>query len=266
MPYIVDRSNTYYPAITIPDATVNVIDTSLSLIGRNYPNYGQVLAENFVHMLENFSNPTPPDNPLEGQIWYNYDPLFPNVPGKLKVFDGIQWNSINVVFQSTTTALTITPDVGDLLVVTNVADPAFNQIKVWNGAWYEPANVALVSGTITSQTEETTATSNAYLVVSDGNSLYKITKSNFLADSVTPALNKTGMMTLWPFSVSVPSGWLLCDGTGYSTTAFPNLYNVLGLAFNPAIYIPGQFHVPNLVGPTALTTASTTTTYYIIKT
>ena len=44
------------PLVTIADNTVDVNYTSLSLIGKNYSGYGQVLNENFVHLLENFSN------------------------------------------------------------------------------------------------------------------------------------------------------------------------------------------------------------------
>ena len=36
------------------EGTVNT-QTSLTLIGQNYKNYGQLIAENFVHILENFS-------------------------------------------------------------------------------------------------------------------------------------------------------------------------------------------------------------------
>ena len=57
--------------ITIDDNSRNTVDTSLTLIGRNEPSYGQAIAENFVHLLENFSNATPPANPIEGQLWYD---------------------------------------------------------------------------------------------------------------------------------------------------------------------------------------------------
>src|SRR5210317_265481 len=49
----------------------NTVDTSLTFIGRNEASYGQAIAENFLHVLENFSNNTPPNNPIEGQLWYD---------------------------------------------------------------------------------------------------------------------------------------------------------------------------------------------------
>lgn len=56
---------------TIADGTINTTSTSLGLPGRNYAGYGQPMDTNFVHMLENFSDTVPPDNPLQGQLWFD---------------------------------------------------------------------------------------------------------------------------------------------------------------------------------------------------
>jgi hypothetical protein len=56
---------------TIADGTINTTSTSLGLPGRNYAGYGQSLDTNFVHMVENFADSTPPPNPLAGQLWFN---------------------------------------------------------------------------------------------------------------------------------------------------------------------------------------------------
>ena len=56
---------------TIADGTINTTSTSLGLPGRNYAGYGQALDTNFVHVLENFADNTPPANPLRGQLWFN---------------------------------------------------------------------------------------------------------------------------------------------------------------------------------------------------
>ena len=55
----------------IPDNVVNTTSTPLSLPGRNYPGYGQVMDTNFVHSLENFADTAPPANAIRGQLWYN---------------------------------------------------------------------------------------------------------------------------------------------------------------------------------------------------
>jgi len=69
MPYILTKSNGTILA-TVQDATVDNT-TSLTFIGRNYSGYGQAVEENFLHLLENFSNTTAPTNPIQGQLWFN---------------------------------------------------------------------------------------------------------------------------------------------------------------------------------------------------
>jgi microcystin-dependent protein len=45
---------------------------------------------------------------------------------------------------------------------------------------------------------------------------------------------------------SAPTGWLLCDGTSYSTTVYPELFNVLGYTYGGDP--PSNFLVPDLRG------------------
>ena len=56
--------------------------TVRSFIGKRYAGYGESSAENFVHLLENFSNTSQPTKPIEGQLWWD------STNGKLKVFNG----------------------------------------------------------------------------------------------------------------------------------------------------------------------------------
>ena len=58
-------------AITIIDGVLETQRTSLGLPGRNYAGYGNVLNTNFVHLLENFANDTPPAHPIKGQLWFD---------------------------------------------------------------------------------------------------------------------------------------------------------------------------------------------------
>lgn len=55
----------------LQDGTVNSSSTSLSLVGKNYPGYGKLLNENFIHLLENFASNTSPEAALPGQIWWD---------------------------------------------------------------------------------------------------------------------------------------------------------------------------------------------------
>jgi hypothetical protein len=56
---------------TILDGTVDTINTDLILVGRNYSNYGQLMVDNLVRLLENFSNNAEPTDPLIGQLWWD---------------------------------------------------------------------------------------------------------------------------------------------------------------------------------------------------
>lgn len=65
-----ESNNPQKPPITVEDSTVNT-QTSVTLIGKNYSGYGPLLAKNFLHLLENFSGPTKPANPVQGQLWFD---------------------------------------------------------------------------------------------------------------------------------------------------------------------------------------------------
>jgi hypothetical protein len=58
---------------TINDGQVDTTSSPLQLLGKGIPNYGEAIAENFVHLLENFARTSPPPNPLIGQFWYHID-------------------------------------------------------------------------------------------------------------------------------------------------------------------------------------------------
>jgi len=83
-----DSTNLDKPALTVEDNTIND-STSLQFPGRNVTGYGTIIAENFLHLLENFANDSAPTNPIEGQLWYD------NTAGvnQLKVWDGTSWSS-----------------------------------------------------------------------------------------------------------------------------------------------------------------------------
>lgn len=63
---------------TVNPGTFNTTTFNIALLGRGVANYGEVTAENFVHMLEHFAAPQPPGvnpnltgNPTTGQLWYD---------------------------------------------------------------------------------------------------------------------------------------------------------------------------------------------------
>ena len=69
------------------DGQIDTNSTNLVLVGRNYTGYGEAFNENFIKLLENFSNSAAPSNPLTGQLWWN------STDQRLQVYDGSVWKS-----------------------------------------------------------------------------------------------------------------------------------------------------------------------------
>lgn len=69
----------------VPDRHIDRDTTSLALIGFNVTNYGQDHNENFIKLLENFASPTPPPNPVLGQLWFD------EALQTIKVYNGSDW-------------------------------------------------------------------------------------------------------------------------------------------------------------------------------
>lgn len=134
MPYNLKFSDpTKQITVTVPDMPpgINTVDTSLSLVGRGYPNYGEKIASNFLHLLENFASPLPPENPIEGQLWY--DTSDPNRK-ILRIMDGTasatRWPNANGIYQQDTDpkeAAVSALKPGDIWV-----DTRNNQLKIFN--------------------------------------------------------------------------------------------------------------------------------------
>ena len=123
MPYIVnftDRENK--TPITVYDNTSNA-DTSLDFPGRNVTGYGQIIAENFLSLLENFSSGTAPTNPVEGQLWYN------SLEGILQIWDNTQWKAASNIQKSTSEPSVESARVGELWV-----DTTNQQLYVFSGS------------------------------------------------------------------------------------------------------------------------------------
>lgn len=70
------------PLVNVQDRTINITTTSLKLPGRDYRPYGETMVENLIYLLQNFAQGVPPQNPINGQIWF--DTSFKQV----KVYDG----------------------------------------------------------------------------------------------------------------------------------------------------------------------------------
>lgn len=84
MSYIINKSDGT-PLATIEEGTINSSACSIALVGRRTASYGQPIAENFVHLLENHASSTAPTAPLIGQLWFDKGTT------ALKLYNGAAW-------------------------------------------------------------------------------------------------------------------------------------------------------------------------------
>jgi len=81
--------------VDLIDGTINTESTDITLIGRNYKGFGELINENFVKMLENFASSSAPANPLRGQLWYDTS------ENRLKVYNGTEFATNGIIVAST---------------------------------------------------------------------------------------------------------------------------------------------------------------------
>jgi hypothetical protein len=74
---------------TVTPGTTQVVG-GITLIGKNYTGYGELIAEDFVKLLENQANTSAPSSPQTGQLWYDTSE---NI---LKAYDGTAWDRLQV--------------------------------------------------------------------------------------------------------------------------------------------------------------------------
>jgi Chaperone of endosialidase len=220
MPYTLKFSDpTTSTFITVPDMPpgINTIDTDLSLLGRGYPNYGQKTAENFLHLLENFSSGTEPAHAIQGQLWYD------NTTNKLKINTtrhGQSWAPVNGVWQQPIdpglSNTTVFP--GDLWV--NTSDNNYIlSVRTNSNSWVQVSNTSTgVTGSFS--TEIFDSTGQPHWVV-EHKSLGVIvaidTADQFYPNPVIP--NFTSQLSTGTNMTTSGKFW----GTAYSADAL-NLY------------------------------------------
>lgn len=81
MSYIINKTDGSV-LTEVVDGTVDQTATDLTLVGKNASSYGEAFNENFIHLLENFANTSSPNNPIQGQLWFDTG------ENRLKIYDG----------------------------------------------------------------------------------------------------------------------------------------------------------------------------------
>jgi hypothetical protein len=174
MAYTVDKTNSSASpsSYTVQDNVLNT-QTDLKFIGKGYAGYGEVLHENFLHLLENFANATAPGKPIQGQLWYD------SGASQLKVYTGSNFVPAGntVPYGPTAPANLVT---GDLWIDSDTA-----QLFFYNGTSNILIGPTTSAGantngfTFESITDNTDTAKNVTKLFNDGNLIAIISEDTF---------------------------------------------------------------------------------------
>ena len=104
---------------TITDGTIDNT-TSLTLFGKSYSGFGELLNENLVKLLENSASTASPTAPLKGELWFDTS------TNQVKVYDGTSFKPTGGAKASSSAPTS--PSVGDLWL-----DTTNDQVFVYTG-------------------------------------------------------------------------------------------------------------------------------------
>jgi hypothetical protein len=194
---------------TVEDGTIDTT-TDLRFIGKNYAGYGEVQNENFLHLMENFANTTPPPKKVAGQIWYDSTGTIK----KLKYYDGTRWKVAGGAEVSATAPSGLSA--GDFWW-----DTTAKQLYTWSGTNFEligpETSPDLGSSTITASVVKGTAATDVgphtiLKVFADDKVIGIFSRTEFTLD--------TTQNTIEDFSVIKKGFTLSKSQTGVSTDGY----------------------------------------------
>ena len=181
MAYTINKTDGTVVA-TIADGTIDN-STSLTLFGKSYSGFGELLNENLVRLLENSSSTSAPASPLKGELWFD------SANNQIKVYDGTSFKPSGGA-KSQATAPT-SPSAGDLW-----HDTDDDQLYVYTGSEFLLVGPVYTSGqTLSGWKIETLASSGGNKVVSSmyaGNTRVAILSK----ETFTPSETQSGFATI----------------------------------------------------------------------
>jgi C1q domain len=215
----------------ISDGTINTTSTSLTLIGKNFPTYGQLINQNLVSMLENWANSTSPNFPLIGQIWYDSNK---NV---IKYYRG---GSSNNYWQ----------DVANILYSSSIPSSPQQNDFWWDSTnqqlkYYDQLNWITIGPQTTNDGLNRVSGTNSFIVQIGGNNVFTVDAYGRVNAAYNPVVQAYGYYSGSPFtslgglgtptpyipaSVPINIGGYFNAATGYFTCPVAGIYQVTGTA------------------------------------
>ena len=133
--------------VTLPDGTIDVATTDLTLIGKGYAGFGEKLNENLIKLLENFNNTSAPTNKQQGQLWYD------KTNNQINVYTGAKWKPVGSTTNSATSPANAVQ--GDMWF-----DTANTQLYVYTGTAWTLIGPTTVAGSGVTQVVSETVQDN----------------------------------------------------------------------------------------------------------
>ena len=182
MAYTINKTDGSVVA-TITDGTIDN-STSLTLFGKSYSGFGELLNENLLKLLENSASTAQPTAPLTGELFFD------TTTAQIKVYDGTSFKPTGGA-KSQATAPT-SASAGDLWV-----DSDDDQLYLYTGsAWLLTGPVYASGQTLSGWKVETLGSAGGNKVVSSmyaGNSRVAILSK----ETFTPTITQTGFATIY---------------------------------------------------------------------
>ena len=180
MAYTLNHTNSNLTPIVVPDGQIDT-STSLKFVGKTVQNYGGIIDQNFLNLMENFASYTEPAKPVTGQIWYDL------------ADKNLKYYSTNSIFKKIGGSYTGAnappgyPDDGDLWL--DISSPSAPLLKVWaTNTWITvgPAGAqATVTGELLLDTDLNTHTAITfnidglrYAILSNDETVYRTRQSS----------------------------------------------------------------------------------------
>ena len=165
--------------VTLPDGTIDVSTTDLTLIGKGYAGFGEKLNENLIKLLENFNNTTAPTNKQQGQLWYD------KTNNQINVYTGTKWKPVGSTTNSATSPANAVQ--GDMWF-----DTTNTQLYVYTGSAWTLIGPTTVAGSGVTQvvsevSPDNTGVNQSYLKLVANDSVVGVVSDRAFTPSSTDA-------------------------------------------------------------------------------